>query len=90
MPKHRQLRFCITGKANRDRDVRDHVFEDEIPANDPGKNFAERGVGVGVGAAGDGNHRGQFGIAQSGKTAGDRDQEETKSQSMVRRAGVRA
>ena len=38
------------------------------------KDFAERRVGVGVGAAGDGNHRGQFGVAQSGETASDRDQ----------------
>jgi hypothetical protein len=69
------LRFDITGKANRDCDVRDDVFEDEVPADDPGENFAERGVGVGVGAAGDGDHRGQFGVAQSGEAAGDGDQQ---------------
>ena len=69
------MRFGITGEADRDGDVADDVFEDEVPADDPGENFAERGVGIGVGAAGDGDHRGQFGIAKSGEAAGDRDQE---------------
>ena len=73
--EHSQLRFGITGKAHRDRDVRDGVFEDEVPSDDPGENLAERGVGIGVGAASDGNHRGQFGVAQSGKAAGDGDQQ---------------
>ncbi len=72
----RQLRFRITGKANRDRDVRDYVFEDEVPADDPGENFAERRVRICIGAAGDGDHRGQFGVAQSGEAAGDRHQQE--------------
>ena len=43
--------------------------ENQIPADDPGENFAERGVGVGVGAAGDGRHRREFGVAQGGERA---------------------
>ena len=75
MTERRELRLRITGEAHRDGDVADHVFENQVPADDPGKNFAERRVGVGVGAAGNRNHRGQFGVAQSGKTAGDGHQE---------------
>ncbi len=73
--ERRQLRFRITGEAHGDGDVADHVFENQVPADDPGKDFAERRVGVGVGAAGDGDHRGQLGVAQAGKAAGDRHQE---------------
>ena len=40
------------------------------------KNLAQRGVGVGVRAAGDGNHRSQFGVAQAGKAAGEGNQDE--------------
>ena len=45
------------------------VFEAEGPADDPGRQFAERGVAIGVGAAGDGNHRRELGIAEAGKDA---------------------
>ena len=45
------------------------VFEDQIPADDPGKDLAKRGVAVSVGRAGDGDHGGEFGIAQAGEGA---------------------
>ena len=32
-------------------------LEDEVPADDPGEDLADRGVGVGVGAAGGGDRR---------------------------------
>ena len=43
----------------------------EVPADDPGQQFAERGVGVGVGAAGDRRHRGELGVAEGGQNAAD-------------------
>ncbi len=36
------------------------VFEHQVPADDPGDELADGGIGVGVGAAGDGNHRGEL------------------------------
>ena len=45
------------------------VFQDQVPADDPGEDFAQRGVGIGVGAAGHGGHGGEFGIAQGGHDA---------------------
>ena len=46
------------------------VFEDQIPADDPREDFAERGVGVRVGAAGHGNHRREFCVTQRREAAG--------------------
>ncbi len=69
-PECSQLRFGISAEADSDRHVADHIFQDQVPADDPGKNFAQRCIGIGVGAARDRNHRRQLGIAQAGKTAG--------------------
>ncbi len=82
-----ELRLGVGGEADGHDHVADDVFEDEVPADDPGEDFAQRRVGVGVGAAGDGNHRGQFGVAESGKAAGHGDQEERDGN---RRTGRRA
>src|SRR5271157_2117646 len=41
------------------------VFQDEVPADDPGEEFAQGRVAVRVSRSGDGNQRGEFGIAQS-------------------------
>ena len=43
------------------------VFQNQIPADDPCDEFAERGVGVGVSRAGNGDHGGQLGVAKSGE-----------------------
>ena len=59
----------VGGKADADAHVGAGVFEDQIPADDPGDQLAEGGVGVGVGRAGDGNHGGEFGITEAGKRA---------------------
>ena len=67
-----QLRFRIAAEAHGHGDVADHVFKNQVPANDPGENFSEGGVGVGISAARDGDHRSQFGIAKSGEAARDR------------------
>ncbi len=59
----------VGGEADADAHVGAGVFEDQIPADDPGDELAERGVGVGVGRAGDGNHGGQLGVAEAGERA---------------------
>ena len=72
--ERRQLRFGITRESDRHRDIADHIFENQVPADDPGKNFAQRRIGIGIRAARNRNHRRQFGIAQSGKAARNRHQ----------------
>ena len=41
------------------------VLEDQVPADDPGEDLAQGRVAVGVGRAGDGNERGEFGVAEA-------------------------
>ena len=50
----------------------ERIFENQVPADDPGDEFAHRRVGIGVGAARDRHRRGHFRIAQTGKGAGER------------------
>ena len=61
----------IARPADGDRGGAERVFQNQIPADDPGDEFAHRRVGIGVGAAGDGHGRSHLGIAQAGKRAGD-------------------
>ncbi len=63
----------------------DRVLDDQVPANDPGDELAEGRVGIRVGAAGDGNHARQLGIAESGQTAAEPGEKERDNQ---RRPGV--
>src|SRR6266853_466959 len=56
--------------------ITDGVFEYEVPTNDPGDELAHSGVRVRVGAAGDRNHRGEFGVTQRGEPADNRHQHE--------------
>ena len=62
------------------------VFERQVPADDPGENFAQRGVGVGVGAAGQRNQRGEFGVAQTGETRSPVRKARTKASGRARRS----
>ncbi len=73
-PEPLKKRLDMRGKANADAHVGEGVFEDQVPADDPGDKFAESGVGVGVGGTGDGNHRSQFGVAEAGEDADDGDE----------------
>src|SRR5262245_50296589 len=66
----------VGGEANADGHVADGVFENEVPTDDPGDDFAHGRVGVSVGAARDGNHGSEFGIADRGETASNRDEDE--------------
>ena len=49
----------------------DGVFENQIPTDDPCDEFAHGRVRIRVGAAGDGNHRRELGVAQTGERAAD-------------------
>ncbi len=71
----------VGGKADAYSHVADGVLEDEIPTDDPGDQFAHGGVGVGVRAAGNGNHRRQLRVAEPGEGADDRHQHDGKGQS---------
>ena len=79
-PKFLQQRREVIAPRDRDRDVADGVFENQIPADDPRHQLAERGVRVGVGAAGLRNHRGELRVAQAGQRAGAAEQQERKHQ----------
>src|SRR5215472_11410519 len=68
----------VSRKTHRHRHVADRVFQDQIPADNPGQDLSERGVTVSVGAARDGDHGGQLGITQPGQCAGNSDEEKRK------------
>ena len=68
------------GEAYGDAHVGEGVFEDEIPADDPGDELAEGGVGVGVGGAGDGDHAGKLGITEAGEAADERDEDQREGE----------
>ena len=54
----------------------EEVFQDKVPTDDPGQEFTETSIGIGIGAAGGGNHGGVFGVTEAGKeTANARDSE---------------
>ena len=60
-------------------------FQNQIPADDPGHDLADRGVGEGVGGAGHRNHRSEFGVAHHGCAAHDAGDQEADDHG---RAGV--
>ena len=61
----------IAAPADRHRRAGHHVFEHQIPTHEPGHEFPERGVAVGVGAASHGHHAGELGVAKAGEHAAD-------------------
>ena len=75
----------ISGPADRHRRGGKRVLEHEHPADEPGHELAERRVGIGIGAARDRQHRGEFGIAEAGEPAGEAGDHERQYD---RRAGV--
>ncbi len=66
----------VSGPVDRDRGCADHVFEDQVPADQPGDELAHRGIGVGVRRAGDRNGRGHLGVAKTRECADDSAQNE--------------
>ena len=79
----------MCGESDGDAHVGEGVFEDEVPADDPGDEFAQGGVGVGVGRAGDGDHAGEFGVAEAGERADERDEDEREARARDLRRGGR-
>ena len=75
----------IARPADRDGGSAKRVFEDQVPADDPGDDFAHGGVGVGVGAAGNRHRRSHLRIAEAGKGAGKRAKDKGQRD---RRAGI--
>ena len=61
------------------------VFQDQVPADNPGYQLAQGGIAVGVSGACNGNDRGKLRIAEPGKGAGDACEDEAERN---RRAGV--
>jgi len=47
------------------------IFQNQIPTDDPGNELAHGGVGIGVGAPCDGDHRGELGVTKTGKGTAD-------------------
>ncbi len=72
--------------ADGDRDSADAVFENEVPADNPGHQFAECRIRISISTTGDRYGGGHLGVAQAGEGAGDRADDERKDDG---RAGVR-
>ena len=71
--------------------IADRIFEDQVPADNPGNQFPHGCVGVGVGAARDRNHGSEFRVTQSGKSADNRYQNQRQRESWARaRAAYRS
>ena len=62
----------IVRPALGDVDVADRVFDDQIPADDPGEDLAQGHVGVGVGAARHRDHGGDLRVAEGREATGHR------------------
>ncbi|MFZ0052224.1 MAG: hypothetical protein WAK96_10650 [Desulfobaccales bacterium] len=70
----------VAGPAGGHRGRAHAVFQDQIPADDPGDQLPEDAVGVSVGAAGLGHHGRQLGIAQGRQGAGGARQQQGEKQ----------
>ena len=57
----------VARPAHADRRRADGVLEHQVPADDPGDQLAERGVAVGVRAAGDRDHARELRVAEPGE-----------------------
>jgi hypothetical protein len=67
-----EQRLQISRPRCRGRRHADAVLEDQVPADDPRDDFTERGVRVGVRAAGDRHHRGQLRVTECDEDARER------------------
>ena len=80
-------RVEVVAPRDRDGDIADGVFQDQVPADDPRDELAQRGVGIRVRAARLRNHRRQFRVAQTGERAGTAKEQKRKHE---RRSGAHA
>ena len=67
--------------------IADGVFQDQVPTDDPGDEFSHCGVGIGVRAARNRNHRGEFGVAHRRESTSNGDENKGEGN---RRAGAGA
>jgi hypothetical protein len=74
----------VSRPADGDRTRREQVFEDQVPADEPGDAFAERCVRVGIRAAGDRDHRRELGVAEACQRASEAGDEERDDESGTR------
>ncbi len=63
--------FEIGRPTNSDNRGASRIFEHKIPADDPGEDFTERQIGIGIGASGDWDQCGELCIAQRNEGAGE-------------------
>ena len=84
-PNHSSTRLRVLAPGDRHGGGADRVLQHEVPADDPGEQLPHRRVGVGVGAAGDRDHRGELGVAEAGERAADAGDDERERD---RRAGA--
>ena len=70
----------VVAPRDGDGDVADRVLEDQVPADDPRDELAERRVRVGVGAAGLRNHRGELRVAERRERARATEQQEREDE----------
>jgi hypothetical protein len=66
----------VPGPADGHRGGGDGIFQDQVPADDPGDQFPDAGIGVTIRAAGAADGPGELGIGQCGEGAGDSGQDE--------------
>jgi hypothetical protein len=66
----------VAGPADGHGGGGDGIFEDQVPADDPGDQFADAGIGIAIGAAGAADGSRQLGIGQRGEGAGGAGQNE--------------
>src|SRR5580658_6519033 len=55
----------ISGPAGGYRRGAEGIFENQVPADDPGNEFAQGRVAIGISRARDRNQRGEFGVTQA-------------------------
>ena len=75
-----EQRVEVAAPGDGDGDVADRVLEDQIPADDPRDQLAERRVRIRVGAARLRNHRRQLRVAERRKPADGAEQDEREDQ----------
>ena len=66
----------VARPADRDGRGGEQVLEQQVPADEPADEGAEGGEGVGVGAAGGRDHRGQLGVTERGEPGDDAGEDE--------------
>ena len=64
----------MRAKSNTHRHVGPRIFQDQIPADNPRHQFAQRRVGIRIRRPRNRNHRSQFGIAKASQAANERHQ----------------